>query len=379
MKILVVTGGYLPAQRYGGPVASLVNFTEHLGDDYAIDILCKNHDLHDPTPFPDLPEGFHKVGKAQVCYLPDALLNKNTYEAILAQRKPDCLYLSSIFDARLNVPLLRLARKKKIPVVYAPRGELNPAVLAMKGLKKKLFLAVMRLSGLYKNVYFQASSPEERKMILQALKVPEQHVITAPNLPSAPTASNRETKCPGSLKIVFLARLHRSKNLAYAIERVKELSGDIRFDIYGPVEHPDYWDSCLALMSDAPNNVKIRYCGAVPVGKAGETFAKYDCFLFPTLSENYGQVIAEAVQAGTLPVISRGTTPWDDIRGGSAVPLSQPEEFVRVLEALCAMNEEEISENREKLRLYAEKKLDTQQLIARTKALFAAATGGGTP
>lgn len=379
MKILVVTGGYLPAQRYGGPVASLVNFTENLGDDYSIDILCRNHDLHDPTPFPNLPEGFHSVGKAQVCYLPDHLLNKATYERVLEEGRPDCLYLSSIFDAGLNVPLLRLARKRKLPVVYAPRGELNPAVLAMKGLKKKLFLAVMRLSGLYRNVYFQASSEEERQMTLKALKVQEDHVIVAPNLPSAPTLPCREEKRSGQLRIVFLARLHRSKNLAYAIERVNSLQGEIIFDIYGPVEHSDYWEECKGLISKAPKNIKIRYCGAVPVGQAGETFGKYDCFLFPTLSENYGQVIAEAVQAGTLPIISRGTTPWDDIQGGVTVPLSQPEGFVKSLEEFCALNEDEISKKREALRQYAEKKLDTQQLIAQTKALFAAATEGGTP
>lgn len=379
MKILVLTGGYLPAQRYGGPVASLVNFTEHLGDDYAIDILCRNHDLHDPTPFPNLQEGFHPLGKAQVCYLPDHLLNKATYKAILAERRPDCLYLSSIFDAGLNVPLLSLARKNHIPVVYAPRGELNPAVLAMKGLKKKLFLLAMRLSGLYRNVVFQASSEEERQMILKALKVRAEQVVTAPNLPAAPTKSCRSGKCPGSLRVIFLARLHRSKNLAYAIERVKELGGNVIFDIYGPVEHPDYWADCQRLMSDTPEKIRIRYCGAVPVGKAGETFAQYDCFLFPTISENYGQVIAEAVQAGTLPVISRGTTPWDDLRGGAAIPLSEPEEFVRTLDELCAMDEAEFSAKREELRQYAEKKLDTKQLIAQTKALFAAATEGGIP
>lgn len=376
MKILVVSGGYLPAQKYGGPVVSLMNFTEHLGEDYQIDILCKNHDLHDQTPFAGIKEGFQPVGKAQVCYLPDCQMTKKTFQRILAERKPDCLYLSSIFDAKLNVPLLQLARREKLPVVYAPRGELNPAVLAMKGLKKKLFLFAMRRSGLYKNVFFQASSSDEREMTIRALKVRPERVLTIPNLPSAPYQGKHGEKRVGSLRVIFLARLHRSKNLAYAIERVCSLKGDVCFDIYGPVEHADYWQECQSLIQRAPKNVRIRYCGTVPVGRAGETFGKYDCFLFPTLSENYGQVIAEAVQAGTLPVISRGTTPWDDLRGGAAIPLSLPEEFARELQALCQMDETEFSERRGALLQYAEKKLDTQQLVAQTKALFAAATGG---
>lgn len=377
MKILVVSGGYLPAQKYGGPVVSLLNFTEHLGDCYSIDILCKNHDLHDKTPFEGTHEGFQPVGKAQVCYLPDEILTKKTFIKIIRERKPDCLYLSSIFDAKLNVPLLQIAKKQGLPVVYAPRGELNPAVLAMKGFKKKLFLCLMRLGGLYKNIYFQASSSQEREMTIRALRVAENRVLVASNLPSAPAKAQRVPKKAGELRIIFLARIHRSKNLSFAIEQASKLQGEITFDIYGPLEHEDYWQECKSLMEKAPQNVHFQYCGAVPVGSAGKVFGRYDCFLFPTLSENYGQVIAEAVQAGTLPVISRGTTPWDDIRGGCTVPLSRPEEFVAKLEKLCEMNEDEIAECRSQLLRYGEEKLDTKRLVEQTKALFEAAVSGG--
>lgn len=377
MKILVVSGGYLPAQKYGGPVVSLYNFTEHLGESYSIDILCKDHDLHDQTPFEGIREGFQPVGKAQVCYLPDESLNKKTFERVIRERKPDCLYLSSIFDAKLNVPLLHIAKKQGLPVVYAPRGELNPAVLSMKSFKKKLFLQLMRLSGLYKNICFQASSEQEREMTVQALKVSEDRVLVVPNLPSAPAKARHSEKKAGELRIIFLARIHRSKNLAFAMELACRLQGKITFDIYGPLEHRDYWQECKAIMESAPGNVRFQYCGSVPVGSAGEVFGKYDCFLFPTLSENYGQVIAEAVQAGTLPVISRGTTPWDDIRGGCTAPLSQPEEFVSRLEEFCAMNETEIAECRGQLLRYGEEKLNTQRLVEQTMTLFEAAVSGG--
>ena len=186
-------------------------------------------------------------------------------------------------------------------------------------------------------------------------------------------------KKQGSLRIIFLARIHRSKNLAYAIERVLGLEGDITFDIYGPLEHEDYWQTCRALMEKAPDHIRIRYCGSVPVGKAGETFSRYDCFLFPTLSENYGQVIAEAIQAGTLPVISRATTPWDDLEGGKAIPLAQPEAFTGELQALCQMDESQFAQKRKLLHQYAQRKLNIKELTDRSKALFAAAVEGESP
>lgn len=370
MKILVFSGGYLPAQNYGGPVVSLANFVELLGDEYEIDIVCKNHDLHDQTPFPGLQPGFHPVGKAQVCYLPDAALNRKNFSRILAERKPDFLYLSSIFDAKMNVPLLWLARQKGIPVVYAPRGELNPAVLQMKRWKKQSFLCLMRASGLYRRVIFQASSPEERTMILRALKVREEHVLVAPNLPSPPQRRTAGAKERGSLRIVFLARIHRSKNLAYAIARVLRLKGNIVFDIYGPVEHGDYWAQCQKEIQTAPPGIAIHYRGAVPVGTSGAVLGGYDCFLFPTLSENYGQVIAEAVQAGTLPVISRGTTPWDDLQGGVTIPLEDPEGFERTLQMFCDMDGDAFAKRQEALQKYAEEKIQIERLKAQTKVLF---------
>lgn len=378
MRLLVVNGAYLPAQKYGGPVVSLVNFVENLGDDYDIDIVCKNHDLHENQPFQNIREGFQPVGKARVCYLPDAELNKKTFRRILEERKPDCLYLSSIFSAKMNVPLLSLAKKLQIPVVYAPRGELNPAVLQMKSWKKRLFLFAMRRSGLYRNVVFQASSSAERETIIKALKVGPANVLVAPNLPSAPKAAERQPKEQGKLRIVFLARIHRSKNLAYAIERVLALQGSVSFDIYGPVEHEDYWQECCRLMQHAPKNIQFNYCGLAPVGSAGEIFGKYDCFLFPTLSENYGQVIAEAVQAGTLPVISKGTTPWDDLQGGEVLPLSEPERFSSALQELCDMDEQAYEVRRARLLQYAEIKINKQELIACTKTLFQTALGGKT-
>jgi glycosyltransferase involved in cell wall biosynthesis len=68
-----------------------------------------------------------------------------------------------------------------------------------------------------------------------------------------------------------------------------------------------------------------------------KAFSKADLFLFPTLGENFGYVIAEALQAG-CPVLISDRTPWQGLeaRGaGWVVPLEDEDRFVEILQR-CA-------------------------------------------
>lgn len=372
MKVMIFTGGYFPSQKRGGPVTSLYNFSENLGDSFDIDVVCSNHELHEKTPMPGLKPGFNPVGKAQVLYIPDSKRRIKYFRALIARRNPDCLYMSSIFSFAMNFPLLRIIKKDCIKAVYAPRGELSDQALAMKSLKKKIYLFLMKHSGLYKNVYFQATSDIERNDIITKLGVPADRVFTLANLPSVPYERTEFTKKKGKLRIVFISRIHKSKNLHFALECASRLSGDITFDIYGPIEHEDYWEKCKKIISVAPDNVKIKYCGAVPTGQSTRIFSGYDCFLFPTLSENYSQAIAEAVLSGTVPVISRGTTPWDDLEGngGYPLPLDNPDDFVTTLQTLCETSGVEYRILYDKLCEYRKIKLDTDSLCENYCKMF---------
>ena len=372
MKILIFTSGYFPSQKRGGPVTSLYNFSENLGDSFDIDVVCSNHEMNVKEVYPGIKSGFNPVGKAKVLYIPDSHRTTERFRSLISQRKPDCLYMSSIFSFRLNFPLLRLIKKEKIPAVYAPRGELSDKALAMKAFKKKIFLFLMKRSGLYKNVYFQATSDSERQDITAKLKIPADKVFTLANLPVTPYERTEFVKKPGSLKIVFISRIHKSKNLHYALECACRLSGNITFDIYGPIEQEDYWDKCKKIISSAPGNVKISYCGPVPTGQSTKVFSAYDCFLFPTVTENYSQAIAEAVLSGTVPVISRGTTPWDDLEnnGGYTVFLDNPDGFVSRLQELCGISGEEYRVLYNKLCEYRKVKIDTATLCENYRKMF---------
>ena len=178
-------------------------------------------------------------------------------------------------------------------------------------------------------------------------------------------AKNTKYKEKNKLKILFISRIQEKKNLLYAINIVKKLSNNIEFDIYGPIEQKNYWNTCLMEMNNASSNIKIKYCGNVAPSETKEIYAQYDCLLFPTLSENYGHVIAEAVICNCPIVISKGTTPWDDVanNGGFTVNLDNPDDFINVLNRLCEMDNEDYILLKNKLLKYKDDKLNSTELI----------------
>lgn len=67
--VAIFIEGYLPAKKYGGPVTSLANIVDNLGEEYRICIISNNHDLDETEVLPGIQSGWNKVGNAQVVYL----------------------------------------------------------------------------------------------------------------------------------------------------------------------------------------------------------------------------------------------------------------------------------------------------------------------
>lgn len=364
-RIAIFIGGYLPAQKYGGPVTSISNFVELLGDHYEVRIICSNHDFKETTPFLNISSGWNRVGKADVLYLKDEQQNYRTYLSVLNEIKPDLIYGSGIMYIRVNYQVFQAARQVNIPILLAPRGDICDNALQIKKWKKKPFLAIMKLLGVFKGLYFHATIQEEVENLKKYLGVSQKNIFLLPNLPASPVHRDGYVKVSGTIKIVFLSRIQEKKNLLDAIKIVNKMKAHVQFDIYGPLENYEYFSECQAEMVKAPKNVKIEYKGALPPKEAKMIFSQYDCFLFPTLSENYGHVIAEALMHDCPIVISKGTTPWDDINdynAGAAVELDNNEGFVLELENIASLDNKAYWAIINNVRRYVEVKMSINDL-----------------
>lgn len=370
--VVVFIGGYLPAKKYGGPVTSIANLVANLGDCYDVKIVSNDHDLNETRRLDGIQDGWNRIGKADVLYIPESAYSQKHFEEILKETKAKAIYLSSIFYYSLNLPAIRAAKKLDVAVILAPRGELCDNALMLGKIKKRAFIAMMNLLSVYGNVFFHATSEEEKKNTIRYLHVPEDHVFLMPNMSGTVKERKNKEKRPGELKMVFLARIQEKKNLLTAIQAACQANGRIQFDIYGPLEQPQYWQQCQHEMEKAPDNVHIEYKGAVDPQEAKSIFANYHCFIFPTLSENYGHVIAESLLCGCPVILSKGTTPWDDLdhRAGRLVALGDISGFTASISQMAAMDQTEFAALQNNIDMYLDEKLKINELKQQYMAMF---------
>ena len=318
-KVLLFVAHYLPAFKAGGAVRTLSNMVNHLSDEFEFFIVAGDRDLGDSEPFASIQiQTWQRVGLANVYYLPPSAQTVRSIAKLMDDTVHDVLYLNSFFDVHFSMKPLVAAKlwcSGKTPLVLAPRGEFSPGALQLKAKKKRCFMTLSKKSGLYDGIHFQASSEQEKQDIINALHVRAERVHVAIDL-SRPFDRKdilRDTSsAEGTLRIVFLSRIAPMKNLLGALKIIRRVKRAVIFDIYGPREDAAYWDQCERNIRQMPGHANVRYCGEVQSEQVRAIFSNYDMFLFPTLGENYGHVIEEALSVGTTVLIS-DQTPWKNL------------------------------------------------------------------
>lgn len=363
MRILIIMGGFFPGKKYGGPPVSVDNFCTLMGDKYECYIVTHNHDMDEEEIYSDINEGWNLRDNAKVLYLSNQEYCYKVFRSIAKSIEPDYLYLQGLFQECI-FPCLRLAKELNIKVMLAPRGEL--CVGAFKKKYKKIpYIICLKALGLLKHIEYQSTSEEETGAIMRYLGASPERIHFLTNIPSIPhSLSTWRRKEQGAGRFIFISRIVRKKNLISAISFFKGIKGQVLFDIYGPIEDEQYWKECESLIIQMDSNIEIKYKGIIPHDAIHDTFTQYDSFLFPTFSENYGHVIAEALLAGCIPIIS-DQTPWTDLNetsAGWALPLDSINRFKDAIQSIVNMDEETICQKRRLLNSYTEDKLQIATL-----------------
>ncbi len=78
------------------------------------------------------------------------------------------------------------------------------------------------------------------------------------------------------------------------------------------MEDRDYWEKCLAVIRTLPASVTVSFDGPVPHEAVTGVLQQHHLFVLPTLGENFGHAIFEALLAGK-PVLISDKTPWSQL------------------------------------------------------------------
>ncbi|WP_121357036.1 glycosyltransferase [Flavisolibacter nicotianae] len=346
--IYIFVDWFWPAYKAGGPVQSLINLCAVLENTERIHIITSAYDLNEKVVLKGV-----KVNQWNVVKLPgsgkrvNVWYNKGAWKhsSCIAVNGPGIFYFNGIFS--FNFFLKPLIRKSwlggKRQILICPRGMLQTGALSVKPLKKRIFLNVLKISRLVKNVHWHATNEEEEKDIKREFGNNARTII-APNIPKTPVLQWSYTKKEiNKLRLVYISLITEKKGLLEVLDVMTRTNYGISLDIYGPVKDRHYWEKCRKKLNQIRE--KATYKGDLNPAQVQNTFEKYDASILLTKGENFGHALYESFSAAR-PVMTSFFTPWTELdqnKAGWNVDISSPGQIIFKLNEISKMNGEEFA------------------------------------
>jgi glycosyltransferase involved in cell wall biosynthesis len=349
-RILVSAQWFPPAFKAGGPVRSVYNLIQALksdgrNSDLEFFVIAGAYDLGEKDTMDGVSVGvwsnLEGISGAQVRYEIRSNWKRSNWKHIIEEVQPDVLYLNSLFSLTFSLRPLQIARTKGIRTVLAPRGMLGSGALAIKPLKKHIFLSLARNLDFFRGVTFHASTVDE--VLEVKTHIPGKKVFEARNFADSTIKKTPLTPLSESINLLCLGRVHPVKNQLFALEVLSKMNLNdkkVKVNIVGPAEDENYLNSLLSLSN---GSLEITYSGAFAHKDLGEAFTEAHFLLMPTSHENFGHAIIESWGFGR-PVLLSDKTPWKDLQKeglGYSTPLL-PELWEGVFKEVLQVSQDDL-------------------------------------
>lgn len=346
MRILHVIPSYLPAVRYGGPIVSVHGLCRAL--------VARGHDVHvfttnvDGSRDSDVPlDGPVDIDGVKVSYFRSKHLRRLYWSPpmakVLADRITDfeIAHLHSIF-LWPTWAAARAARRAGVPYLLAPRGMLEKTLIRKRSmLVKSAWIALIDKRNLEKAAGIHVTSPREAaEAAAFGFNLPP--VFEVPNGADLdPVARDclsdaiREVVERGPF-LLFLGRISWKKGLDRLIAALRHVPS-VNLVVAGNDDerYQAILTSCAAHFGVTQ---RIVFVGPVHGSDKAALLKNAKALVLPSYSENFGNVVLEAMAAGCPVVVTPEVGSAYIVRqtGAGRVVQGQPETLAAALLDLLA-------------------------------------------
>jgi len=314
MKVLHVVPSFYPAFHYGGPITSVYELCAGLvrqGCEVRVLTTDANGlgsvlDVAKDAPV-TLPPG------VSVRYCP-RIFRHSVSPALLRMLLPslrwaDLVHLTAVYNFP-TLPTLAACRWLEKPLVWSPRGALQRWQNSRRpGLKAGWESVCRRLAP--PEMMLHVTSEQEASE--SVAKFPGTDAAVIPNGVEIPSAAEHRDGS-GRLRLLFLGRIDPKKgveNLLAACQRLRNLDRPWSLAIAGSGD--------AAYRAGLQENARrlglleqVSFLGEVRGSAKADLFAESDLAVFPSHTENFAMVVAEALAHG-VPVVASKGTPWSGV------------------------------------------------------------------
>lgn len=222
-----------------------------------------------------------------------------------------------------------LAKRYGKILVMSPRGCLDPVRLQHSAWKKKLVGWLDRWCFRHADIIHVTSEMERQWVVGFLGRRVESKIRVIPNGVSIPDEILvQQNNSENVRKVLYLGRLHPLKGLDLLLKAWKEITlcrdcGQWELLIVGPDEQGmlsrlKHLAEDLSLTYGMPHEERksaagqVRFSGKVEGTVKWGLLSGVDILVLPSLSENFGNVVAEALACG-IPVVTTRGTPWQKV------------------------------------------------------------------
>lgn len=235
----------------------------------------------------------------------------------------DCLIIHSLWNL-LSIESAFIAAKHQKPYVIWPHGSLDPFDLQKKYFLKKAIGPLVIKRVLKKASFVCCTTSLEAELLecygsnpkVQVLPLAIEKIHEEGQRSRFRQTYNFEEN---DTILLFLSRINYKKGLDILLQALKLLQKRnpanhqrIKLAIAGSGSE-EYTLYIKTLVNQLDLTSIVTFCGLLSGEAKADAFAGSDCFVLPSMNENFGIAVVESLQAGLPVLISKNVYIWQEI------------------------------------------------------------------